>query len=72
MSIFLIESGILGAVGGIIGCAIGLGISKSVELAVKSQGLEYLEASASPEIVFGAIAFSFIYQSRNPFSILTM
>ena len=60
MSIFLIESGILGAVGGIIGCAIGLGISKSVELAVKSQGLEYLEASASPEIVFGAITFSFI------------
>ena len=60
MSIFLIESGILGSVGGIIGCAIGLGISKSVELAVKSQGIDYLKASTSPEIIFGAIAFAFI------------
>jgi len=60
MSIFLIESGILGAVGGAIGVAIGLGISKSVELAVRSQGLEYLKAGASLELIFGAIAFSFI------------
>jgi putative ABC transport system permease protein len=60
MSIFLIESGMLGAAGGIIGCAIGLGISKSVEFAVKSQGIEYLKASTSPEIIFGAIAFAFI------------
>ena len=60
MSIFLIESGILGAVGGIIGCAIGLGISKSVELAVKTQGIEYLVASTSPVIIFGAIAFAFV------------
>jgi len=60
MSIFLIESGILGAVGGIIGCAIGLGISKLVEIAVRTQGLEYLKASTAPEIIIGAIAFSFI------------
>lgn len=60
LSIFLIESGILGAAGGIIGCAIGLGISKLVEIAVRTQGLEYLKASTAPEIVFGAIAFSFI------------
>ena len=60
MSIFLIESGILGVIGGAIGCAIGLGISKSVELAVKSQGIEYLVASTSPVIIFGAIAFAFV------------
>jgi len=60
MSIFLIESGILGAVGGAIGVAIGLGISKSVEIAVRSQGIDYLKAGASLELIFGAIAFSFI------------
>ena len=60
MSIFLIESGILGIIGGAIGCAIGLGIGKSIELAVRYQGLEYLKAGVSFELVFGAIAFSFI------------
>jgi len=61
MLIFLIESGILGMVGGSIGCAIGIGFSKTVEfIAVNQLGTELLKADASPELILGALGFSFI------------
>ncbi len=60
MWIFLIESGIIGLVGGAIGCAIGISISKSIEyLSSVELGVDYLKASVAPELIFGALAFSF-------------
>ncbi len=61
MWIFLIESGIIGLVGGAIGCAIGIAISKSIEYASSTQlGVDYLKASTAPELIFGALMFSFL------------
>ncbi len=60
MWIFLIESGIIGMAGGAIGCAIGIAISKSIEYASSTQlGVDYLKASTAPELIIGALAFSF-------------
>lgn len=59
--LFLIESGMIGSVGGAIGCALGSGLSLLVEkLASQSPQTENLKASITPELIFGALAFSFI------------
>ncbi|MDP6293479.1 MAG: ABC transporter permease [Candidatus Woesearchaeota archaeon] len=59
-TLFLIESGLLGMAGGSIGIIIGIGLSKSVELvAVQVWGPNLLQASVSPVLLFGALAFSF-------------
>ena len=59
--IFLIESGFLGLVGGIIGVIIGLSIAKLVEIAgAYAIGTPYLKAWWSWGLILGAIAFSFI------------
>jgi len=61
MMIFLIESGVLGLVGGTVGVLIGVGISKSVELiAVYVMGPGYISAYLSFELLFGALIFSFV------------
>ena len=61
MWIFLIESGIIGMTGGAIGCAIGIAISKSIEYASSTQlGVDYLKASTAPELIIGALMFSFL------------
>lgn len=58
--LFLIESGMLGMAGGIVGCLIGLGLSKVIELASKEAiGSDILHAYISPELILGALAFSF-------------
>ena len=59
--LFLIESGLLGLVGGLIGVIIGLGMAKSAEyLATIYIGSPLLQASMDPIIIFGALAFSFL------------
>ncbi|RLG15550.1 MAG: ABC transporter permease [Candidatus Nanohalarchaeota archaeon] len=61
MWIFLIESGIIGMTGGAIGCAIGISISKSIEYLSSAQlGVNYLKASVAPELIIGALSFSFL------------
>lgn len=61
MTIFLIESGVLGMVGGAMGVIIGLGLSKTVEyVAVTQLGEEMLKAHISWELIAGALLFSFI------------
>jgi len=60
LSIFLIESGIIGIAGGLIGVAIGMGMSKLVELASHAAGITLLTAYFSWELLAGALAFSFI------------
>ncbi len=61
MEMFLVESGVMGMVGGFVGIIIGLGMSKSVEYyAVNYLNQDLLKASTDPVIIFGALAFSFI------------
>lgn len=60
MSIFLIESGVLGLMGGVLGIFIGLSIAKLVEvLAAHYYGVELIKASMNPYILGGAAFFSF-------------
>lgn len=64
MKIFLIESGMLGLVGGGIGIIIGMGLSKTVEIAVtKLYNFVYLKANFPWYLILGALAFSFIVGS---------
>lgn len=58
--IFLIESGLLGAAGGVIGIVLGIGMSFVVEFAAKQAGLDMLKTYISLELVIGALLFSFI------------
>jgi len=61
LTIFLIESGIYGLIGGGIGVLIGIGIAKAVEFAAAQyMGTEMLKASMSPTLIIGALLFSFI------------
>lgn len=61
LTIFLIESGIYGMIGGGIGVLIGVGIAKAVEFAAAQyMGTEILQASMSPTLIIGALLFSFI------------
>jgi len=60
LAIFLIESGILGMVGGLIGILIGVGIGKLVEFGAAQQGLDILKASFPWYLILGALAFSFL------------
>ncbi|MEM2917994.1 MAG: ABC transporter permease [Candidatus Altiarchaeota archaeon] len=58
--LFTIESGILGMIGGAIGCMIGITISKIVEIfAEQTLKGKLLEAYISLELIIGALAFSF-------------
>ncbi len=68
LTIFLIEAGLLGLVGGIIGIALGIGIAEAVEaLAERAIGSPLLQASFSLPLVLGALAFSFLIGSLSGF-----
>ena len=59
--LFLVESGLLGLAGGLIGVIIGLGMAKGTEYAATAYiGSPLLQASMDPLIIFGALSFSFI------------
>ena len=60
LSLFLIEAGFLGVVGGITGIIFGFLIGKGVEQLAVYYGLEIFRAYFSIELVIGALAFSFI------------
>jgi len=61
LMIFLIESGILGLIGGIVGVLIGSIASKLVEiLAAMEAGSELIKAAIMPELILGSLLFSFI------------
>lgn len=61
MGIFLIESGLLGLLGGMAGIAVGLGIAKAVEIgAAHYYGIELIKASINPYMISGAALFSFV------------
>lgn len=61
LSIFLIESGFLGLVGGIIGAIFGVGIAKTVEyISEGALGARVLQAEISLSLIVGALLFSFL------------
>ncbi len=59
--IFIIESGILGLIGGLIGIGVGIGIAKSIEYFVLVYlGSNIVRASMNPMIIFGCLVFAFV------------
>ena len=59
--LFLLESGLLGLVGGLIGVGIGISLAKGAEyLAGVYIGTPLLQASMNPVIMIGALIFSFV------------
>ena len=61
LSIFLIESGILGLLGGIIGVAFGFSISKLIGyISVNQLGTNLLKTIFPPYLIIGSLFFAFI------------
>ncbi|MFH0862050.1 MAG: ABC transporter permease [Candidatus Altiarchaeota archaeon] len=61
LALFLIEAGLLGLVGGMIGVLMGLSISFGVAYVAQTfYGIDLLHASADPLLIVGALAFSFV------------
>lgn len=61
MFLFLVESGLYGLGGGIIGALMGIGFAKLVEFAfIYSVGPAFLLIEINPWFVFGVLLFSFI------------
>ncbi len=60
LTIFLFESGILGLVGGVIGVIVGVGIGQIVQSIAANADMGFFKVYASPELVVGALLFSFI------------
>jgi len=62
--IFLIESGLIGLIGGLIGLSIGMGISKAIEyIVVNFYGIVLLKITFDPIIIFSVLLFSFLVGS---------
>ena len=58
--IFLIESGIIGLIGGIGGTTLGLILAKAVEIYGQVHPVLYIEASVSPLVALFGLTFSFL------------
>ena len=68
LSIFLIESGLLGIIGGVLGIGIGIIISKTIEyIAINQLGTTLLKAAAPPYLIIGCLAFSFLIGAISGF-----
>lgn len=57
---FIVESGMIGMAGGILGVGLGIVFAKTVEVAVAGLGLAILKASISPTLIIGALIFAFL------------
>ncbi|MFH1585493.1 MAG: ABC transporter permease, partial [archaeon] len=61
LSIFLIESGLLGLVGAIVGVALGFGVSKTIEyIAATSLNTDLLQAASPLWLIEGCLVFGFL------------
>jgi len=64
LSIFLIESGLLGLVGAAIGVVLGYGVSKTIEyIAVNSLNTNLLQVAAPVYLIIGCLVFGFLIGS---------
>ncbi|HLD00990.1 MAG TPA: ABC transporter permease [Candidatus Nanoarchaeia archaeon] len=62
--IFLLESGLLGLIGGIVGVAVGMGIGKTIEfIALNFLGTTLLQVSFPTYLIGGSLLFSFMVGS---------
>ncbi|VVB53689.1 MacB-like periplasmic core domain protein [uncultured archaeon] len=60
-TMFLIEAGLIGSVGGAVGCVFGVLLAKSFEyIAVNQLGQDLIQASVSWQLILGALSFSFV------------
>ena len=59
LEVFVVESGFLGLVGGILGVLLGYGIAKIGEFAAKSAGLTFLKPAFPLWLIIGCLAFAF-------------
>lgn len=59
MSLFLIESGLLGIVGGVAGITLGIVLAQGVVFFASDSGIP-IEAAITPELIIGALLFSLI------------
>lgn len=60
LTIFLIESGVIGVIGGIMGMLAGLGLAKLAEMGAMQAGFKFLQIYVSPELIFGGLLFAFL------------
>ncbi|PIN93084.1 hypothetical protein COU54_04395 [Candidatus Pacearchaeota archaeon CG10_big_fil_rev_8_21_14_0_10_31_24] len=61
LTLFLIESGILGLIGGILGVTLGIIISKSIEyIAIHQLGITLLQAAIPYQLILGCLLFAFL------------
>ena len=59
--IFLIESGLLGLIGAVMGVGLGYGVSKGIEyIAVNQLSTDLLQAAAPPYLIIGCLLFGFL------------
>ena len=59
--IFLVESGLLGAIGGVVGVALGIGIGKIIEyIAINNLGTNLLKAYIGLPLIIGCVVFAFL------------
>lgn len=66
LSIFVIESGLLGLVGGVLGVFLGIVVAKSLEyIAVNQLGTTLLRATIPFWLVIGSLAFAFLVGSLS-------
>lgn len=64
LAIFLIESGLLGLAGGVIGVIFGVILAKLIEVAATyALGTNLLTAEFDPVVIFGALLFSYVIGS---------
>jgi len=64
---FLIESGILGLLGGVLGLSFGLSISLLAERIIVASGITIFKAYINPWFLLGTLAFSFIFGMLSGF-----
>lgn len=63
LMIFLVESGILGLIGGVIGVVLGIGFSKLVEIIAFNAGYSIIKISFPLELIIGTLLFAFVVGS---------
>jgi len=68
MLIFLMEAGMIGLIGGVIGCILGICMAKLIEVYATTLGLNMLKAYVDFTLIFGALLFSFFIGTISGFA----